>query len=229
MRRHETEPTYSHNVSAHGTYSQCVELAWCCMKYSSLFVIAGQGVADRAEACSDMRHANARGERECSSSRSVNQVTASFRFTVEARASVRRCGASVCSVVYPRNGRKNAHSRGHEYRTRPLRAPAHMSRQNNQPRATRHGPCTLRAPSRNIRGGVGVLTVLRRQMSIPSPRRPSLSERGAGHSRPSPTATARRLRATDSNVLQLVFIRRPAVPAERHSVGARVAPLPLWR
>lgn len=227
MRRHETEPTYSHNVSAHGTYSQCVELAWCCMKYSSLFVIAGQGVADRAEACSDMRHANARGERECSSSRSVNQVTASFRFTVEARAC--SVAARVCVRLSTRVTAKNAHSRHELSGTRPLRAPAHMSRQNNQPRGYKawpmHAPRSLPQHS----GGVGVLTVLRRQMSIPSPRRPSLSERGAGHSRPSPAATARRLRATDSNVLQLVFIRRPAVPAERHSVGARVAPLPLWR
>ena len=179
------------------------------------------------------RHATCEhaGERECSSSRSVNQVTASFRFTVEAQAcSVAAREASVCSVVYPRNGQDHAHSRGHEYRTRPLRAPAHVAaRQNIQPRGYNawpmHAPRSLPQHS----GGVGVLTVLRRQMSIPSPRRPSLSERGAGHSRLSPAATARRLRATDSNVLQLVFIRRPAVPAERHSVGARVAPLPLWR
>ena len=30
------EPTYSLDVSAHGTSAQCVELAWSCMKYSSL-------------------------------------------------------------------------------------------------------------------------------------------------------------------------------------------------
>jgi len=218
------EPTYSHNVSAHGTSSQCVELAWCCMKYSSLFVIAGQGFADRAEAV--QRHATCERarERECSSSRSVKQVTASFRFTrtVE-RVRLRR----ECVRLSTRVTAKNAHSR---QVSEPARfEPRNMSRQNNQPRGYKawpmHAPRSLPQHS----GGVGVLTVLRRQMSIPSPRRPSLSERGAGHSRLSPAATARRLRATDSNVLQLVFIRRPAVPAERHSVGARVAPLPLWR
>lgn len=159
---------------------------------------------------------------------SVNQVTASFRFTVEARA----CSVAARECVRLSTRVTAARTRIPEDTSiEPARFEPRRTCRDKiiNPGATRHGPCTLRAPSRNIRGGVGVLTVLRRQMSIPSPRRPSLSERGAGHSRPSPTATARRLRATDSNVLQLVFIRRPAVPAERHSVGARVAPLPLWR
>ena len=174
--------------------------------------------------CSDMQHANARG----SASVPLPGRLIRSRLRLGLQSSVFGCGASVCSVVYPRNGQERAFPTS--IRTRPPSSPGTCRDKIINPGANKAWPMQMHAP-RSLpqhSGGMGVLTVLRRQMSIPSPRRPSLSERGAGHSRPSPAATARRLRATDSNVLQLVFIR-PAVPAERHSVGARVAPLPLWR
>ena len=61
------EPTYSLDVSAHGTSAQCVELAWSCMKYSSLLEGRELQRSCGGVGSDDMR--TVRGSAVCSSSR----------------------------------------------------------------------------------------------------------------------------------------------------------------
>ena len=71
------EPTYSLDVSAHGTSAQCVELAWSCMKYSSLLEGRELQRSCGGVGSDDMR--TVRGSAQCVPLPGVNQAGTRLR------------------------------------------------------------------------------------------------------------------------------------------------------